>query len=158
MHYILLFVLSSTQNMRKIKLSWYVWWEKWLKATKSSFVLSERHTFLSVKWVSTWSVVTFCLRPSMSGIWSECISKLVHLTQWTAVGHKVCQCDTRAKALCMHYSILNVDSGWPFCPRRVNCGEREGKIPRPKSQLHRLWNQVSRCDKASKPSYRQGQK
>lgn len=96
----------------------------------SSFMLSERHRSLSVHWVSTWSTVTFCHRPSMSGF--------IHLPLWTVVGHEACQCNTSAKALCMHYSILNVDSRWPFCPRRPDRGGREKKIPWPRTQLHRL--------------------
>lgn len=92
--------------------------------------LLELYISLGVHWVSTWSTVTFCLRPSMSGF--------IHLPLWAVVGHEACQCNTSAKALCMHYSILNVDSRWPFCPRRPDRGGREKKIPWPRTQLHRL--------------------
>lgn len=99
--------------------------EDWLKypditveKNGSRFISSERHRSLSVHWVSTWSTVTFCLRLHER-------SRLSSL--WTVAGYKACQCNTSAKALCMHYSTLNVDSGWPFCPRRPDFGGREKK-------------------------------
>lgn len=50
------------------------------------------------------------------------------------MGHKACQCSTSAKALDMHYSILNVDSGGAFLPQeRRLWREQSGKSPGPRA-------------------------
>lgn len=93
----------------------------------------------------------FASGPPWVGFRARVFRNPIHLPLRTVVGHEACQCNTSAKALCMHYSILNVNSVRPFCPRRVGFGGRERKIPWPQSQLRRLWNRVSGCGKASKP-------